>query len=295
MRVFVTGATGFIGSKTAQELKAAGHEVLGLARDAAAMAKLQEAGLDAHPGELERPETLAEAARACDAVVHLGFIHDFSRYEENIAIDRRALEAISDALAGSGKPLVAAFGLAGFGPGPVTEDKPPRVGDPLAGRGANEALLDDAAARGVRAMVLRLPPTVHGAGDAGFVPQLVRIARDKGAAAYIAEGANRWPAVHRADVARLIRLALDRGEPGWRLHAVAEEGVATRLIAETIADGLGAPTRSVSEQEAAGWFDWMAGFFGTDVVASSALTRERLGWAPREADLLADMRAHYFG
>ncbi len=296
MRVFMTGATGFIGSEAARELKRAGHTVTGLARNDAAAAKLEAAGVEPHRGALEAPDSLAEAARSSDAVIHLGFIHDFTRYQENVATDRRALEALADALKGSGKPLVAAFGLAGFAPGrPVVETDAPLASHPFAIRGANEAVLDAAAADGVRAMVLRLPPTVHGEGDGGFVPRLVEIARERGASGYVGEGANRWSAVHRSDAARLIGLALERGEPAARLHAVAEEGVATRRIAETVAEGLGLPARSIPAAEAGDWFGWLGGFLGVDAAAASAVTRERLGWEPREPGLLEDMRAHYFG
>ncbi|HEX6042442.1 SDR family oxidoreductase [Longimicrobium sp.] len=291
MRVFVTGATGFIGSAIVPELLAAGHEVVGLARSDAAADALARQGVAAHRGELSDVESLTAAARACDGVIHTAFIHDFSRFADNAAIDRRAVEAMVDALEGSGKPLVVTSGTAMLGAGRTrTEEDSPATDSPGAHRAATEGVVMDAARRGVRAMVLRLPPSVHGAGDHGFVPALIDFARRAGVAAYVGDGENRWPAVHRLDAARLYRLALENGAPGARVHGVAEEGIPMRAIAETIGLGLGLPVRGITPDEAPAHFQWMAGFATIDNPTSSVLTRETLGWHPREAGLLDDMR-----
>jgi len=291
MRVFVTGATGFIGSAIVRELMAAGHEVLGLARSDEAAGKLARAGAGAHRGELSDTGSLAAGARACDGVVHAAFIHDFSKYQENAETDRRALEAMAGALEGSGKPLVATSGTTVLAPGRTgTEGDAPSPDSPGYTRAASEAFLAAAAGRGVRASVVRLPPSVHGAGDRAFVPALIGIAREKGVAAYVGDGANRWPAVHRLDAARLFRLALEEAAPGARLHGAAEEGIPMRAIAETIGEGLRLPVRGVAADEAEAHFGWLGMFVQIDGPASSALTRDVLGWRPQEAGLLADMR-----
>lgn len=290
MRVFLTGATGFIGSAIVQELLSAGHEVLGLARSDAAADTLARLGAQAHRGELADTAGLAAAARACDGVIHTAFIHDFSAHAAAAETDRQAVTAMLDALEGSGKPLVAtSVTVLAAHAHPATEDIPVPEASPNP-RAKAEAMVLAAAGRGVRASVVRLPPSVHGAGDYGFVPMLVRIARSKGVSAFIGEGMNRWPAVHRLDAARLFRLALESALPGGRLHAVAEEGLALRTIAEAIGAGLGVPARGITADEAQGHFDWLARFVATDNPSSSALTRASLGWQPREADLLADMR-----
>ncbi len=291
MRVFLTGATGFVGSAVVRELLAAGHEVLGLARSGEAADKLARSGAEAHRGELSDVESLAAGARACDGVVHAAFIHDFSKYEENAATDRRALEAMAGALKGSGKPLVATSGTTVLAPGRTgTEEDAPSPDSPGYTRAASEAFLAAAAGRGVRASVVRLPPSVHGPGDRAFVPALIGIARERGVAAFVGDGANRWPAVHRLDAARLFRLALEKAAPGARLHGAAEEGVPMRAIAEAIGQGLGVPVRGIPTDEAPAHFGWLATFVGIDNPASSALTRDAVGWRPREAGLLADMR-----
>ena len=293
MRVFVTGATGFIGSAIVPELLAAGHQVLGLTRGDAGAASLAGLGVDAHRGELSDLESLAAGARSCEGVIHTAFIHDFSQFEANIETDRKAVSTLAEALAGSGNPLVIASGTMMVAHArPATEvDAPP---SPDAPRAASEAIV--LAPRGVRGSVVRLAPTVHGAGDHGFVPRLVDTARAKDFAAYVGDGAQRWPAVHRLDAARLFRLALEKAEPGTRLHAAAEEGVPMREIAETIGAGLGVPVRSLTPEEAPDYFGFLARFVATDNPTSSAFTRSGLGWRPQEAGLLADMReAGYFG
>jgi len=288
MRVFVTGATGFIGSAIVQELIAAGHQVLGLARSDASAGALAQIGVEAHRGDLSDTESLAAGARACDGVIHTAFIHDFSQFEANVETDRRAVEALAGALEGSDKPLVIASGtLMVAHAHPATErDAPMSLAMP---RAASEATVLAAARRGVRGSVVRLPPTVHGAGDHGFVPRLIAAAREKGVSPYVGDGENRWPAVHRLDAARLFHLALERAEPGSRLHAAAEEGIPMRTIAQAIGQGLGVPVRSLAGEEAPAHFGFLAAFVAMDNPTSSALTRQTLRWDPREAGLLTDM------
>jgi len=293
MRVFVTGATGFIGSAIVGELLPAGHQVLGLARSDAAASTLAGLGIEAHRGELSDADTLAAGARACDGVIHTAFNHDWSTSREAAAeTDRRAVEALAGALEGSAKPLVVTSGtlmLALLAPGRTgTEADAP--GSSAIPRAASELAVQAAAGRGVRASVVRLSPTVHGAGDHGFVPMLIDIARRTGISGFVGDGANRWPAVHRLDAARLFRLALEKAAPGARLHGVAEEGVPMRAIAETIGTALGLPVKSLTEDEAQAHFDWLARFVALDNPTSSALTRSSLGWRPQEPELLTDMR-----
>jgi nucleoside-diphosphate-sugar epimerase len=295
MRVFLTGATGFIGSAIVPELRAGGHTVAGLARNDEAAAKLEAAGVEIHRGDLEDLYSLAAGAKASDGVIQCAFIHDFSRFAENMAVDRRAVDAMLDALEGSGKPLVIASGLLGLAQGrPATEDDAPMA----FGRGETEEVVRKAADRGVRTGVVRLPPTVHGAGDQGFVQWLVDIARAKGVSAYIGDGANRWSAVHRLDAAHLFRLALEKGAAGSRHHAVGDEGVPARDIAAAIGRGLDLPVVSKPAEEAAEHF---AGFLGTvfamDGAASAAVTQQALGWRPTHPGLLADLdgRSYFEG
>ena len=294
MRVFVTGATGFVGSAVVKELITHGHQVLGLARSDGGAQALRAAGAEVHHGSLEDLDSLRRGAEAADGVAHLAFIHDFSRYQENIDTDARVIAALTDALTGSGKPLVTTFGLGLLAPGRTpTEDEAAHPA--MNPRGALEPLALAAAERGVRASFVRLPPTVHGAGDRGFVPMLIATARQQGFAAYVGDGANRWPAVHRFDAARLYRLALETAAAGTRLHAVAEEGVPMRDIARTVGEGLGLPVRGLAPEEAAGHFGWMARFVAMDAPASSGLTRARFPWQPQEVGLLADLRENgYF-
>ena len=285
MRVFVTGATGFIGSAVISELIGAGHQVLGLARSDEGARRLTAAGADVHRGSLEDLDGLRSGTAAADGVIHLAFIHDFSQYLEAAAADQRAIEAMGSVLAGSNRPLVVTSGLAGFAPGrAATEEDVP----------AHFARVSEQAAlalvpQGVRAMVVRLAASVHDAGDRGFVPYLIGLARQKGEAAYIGEGLNRWPAVHRRDAARLFRLALEQGVAGARYHGAADEGIALRDLAAVIGRHLQVPVVSKPAEAAEAHFDWMARFAGLDMAASSALTQQWLGWHPTHPGLLADL------
>ena len=293
MRVFLTGATGFIGTAVVRELIDAGHQVLGLARSDAATKSLVAAGAAAHRGSLEDLESLRSGTAAADGVIHTAFIHDFSNYGPAAEADRRAIETLGGALAGSDGPLIVTSGtlLAQRQGSLATEEDAPNSSFPRKSEEAALAL----AARGVRASVLRLPPSVHGNGDHGFVPRLISIAREKGVSAFIGDGLNRWPAVHRIDAAHLYRLALENGSAGASYHGVADEGVTTREIAEVIGRHLNVRVVSKSREEAAAHFGWMALFFGIDGPASSAQTRERLGWRPGQPGLIADLNAaHYF-
>ena len=291
MRVFVTGATGFIGTAVVSELLSAGHTVLGLARSDAGEQALKRLGAEVHRGELLDLDSLAAGARASDGVIHLAFIHDFHDYARSIEADRSAIQALARALEGTGKPFVGTSGTALLAQGRtgVETDAPPTEGH-VHPRVVAEGLVLGAARRGVRASLVRLAPTVHGRGDHQFVPFLIEVARRKGVAAYIGDGSNRWPAVHRLDAARLFRLALEKGLVGSRFHGVAEEGIPMRAIAETIGQGLGVPVRGISADQAAAHFDWMAMFAGIDNPTSSALTRDALGWKPEHPGLLSDLR-----
>ncbi|GAB3639179.1 SDR family oxidoreductase [Hymenobacter arcticus] len=291
MRVFVTGATGFIGSAIVQELLGAGHQVLGLTRSAAGALALAAAGAEAHHGSLDDLDSLRRGAAATDGVIHTAYGHDFSAYEAAGQADKLAIEALGGALAGSGRPLVVTAGLAGLATGRLgtEEDVPgpsPRLSEPAA-----LALV----AQGVRASVVRLAASVHDHGDYGFVPTLINIARQKGVAAYVGEGLNRWPAVHRLDAARLFRLALEQGAAGGRYHGVADEGLPLRDIAAIIGRHLNLPVVSKSPEEAADHFGWMARFVGMDMPATSARTQQQLGWLPSQPSLLADLeQGSYF-
>jgi len=286
MRIFVTGATGFIGLATVKELLTAGHQVLGMARSEAGAKSLIAAGAQVHRGELHDLESLRSGAAASEGVIHTAFIHDFSKFQENCEIDRRAIEALGSVLAGSDRPFIVTSGTGGLAaPGQVaTEDHavPPDFPFPRVSEQTALSL------KGVSASVMRLPQ-VHDPVKQGLVTYLVAIAREKGVSAYVGEGRNRWAAAHISDVAHLYRLALEKHEAGAKYHAVAEEGVPMRDIAETIGRGLKVPVVSLSPEKAAAHFGWLALFAGADLVASSEKTRKNLGWNPTGPGLIADL------
>lgn len=293
MKIFVTGATGFIGSEVVTELIDAGHKVLGLARSNAGAESLASSGAEVQRGSLEDLESLRSGAAASDGIVHLAFIHDFNNYGPAAETDKRAIEVLGSALAGSDRPLVVTSGsLLVQRQGPLaTESDPPVPDFPRQSEAAAQAL----AARGVRASSVRLPPSVHGDGDHGFVPHLTQIAREKGLSAYVGYGANRWPAVHRLDAARLYRLVLEKGSAGATYHGIADEGVPTREIAEIIGRKLNVPVIGKSGDEASEHFGWIARFFAIDGPASSARTQQETGWRPTQPGLIADLeRGTYF-
>ncbi len=306
MRVFVTGASGWIGSAVVPELIGAGHQVTGLARSDASAAALTAAGAQVHRGTLDDLDSLRGAAAAADGVIHLAFKHDIAfsgGFKDAADADRRAVETFGEALAGSGRPFLIASGTLGLAPGRVATERDGLSADPAAAawgpgpetRRATAELTLSLASRNVRSSVVRLPPTVHGEGDNGFMAALVGIARAKGVSGYIGDGSNRWPAVHRLDAAHLFRLALEQAPAGSALHAVADEGVPIRAVAEVIGRHLGLPAAAVSPADAGEHFGWLAGFIGADSPASSTLTRELLGWHPEHPGLIEDLdKGHYF-
>ncbi len=285
MRVFLTGATGFIGSALIPELLRHGHTVLGLSRSEAGDQALKALGADVLRGDLENLAALRDGARAADGVVHCGFIHDFTQFARNCEIDRVAIETLGGVLAGSGKPLVVTAGIPGVPGGISTEETPPSAHMPRVSEQTATAL----ASQGVRATTIRLPQ-VHDRDKAGLITYLITVARQTGVSAYVGEGRNRWSAVHRLATSSLYRLALEKGEAGARYHAVEEEGVTLKAIAESIGRGLDVPVKPLSQDEALAHFGPIGHFAGMDNPASSALTRERLGWAPgTHPDLIDDL------
>jgi nucleoside-diphosphate-sugar epimerase len=295
MRIFLTGATGFIGSGIVAELINAGHQVVGLARSDANAKSLAAAGVQVHRGSIEDLDSLRSGASAADGVIHTAFNHDFSKWAENCENDRLAIEALGSALAGSNRPLVvtSGTGLVTRADGrPAAEDDAPTSTVP---RIKSEEAAHAMAARGVHVSVVRLPPSVHGDGDHGFVPTLIRIARETRAAAYVGEGSNRWPAVHRLDAAHLFRLVLENGAAGARYHGVGEEGIPFRDIAGVIARRLNVPVVSKTPEQAAEHFGWFAHFAALNAPASSERTQNELGWRPTHVGLIADLeRGSYF-
>jgi len=297
MRVFVTGASGFIGSAVVPELLAAGHQVVGLARSDEAAATVAALGAEVQRGSIEDLDILRDTAAGSDAVIHLAFRHDIAftgDFDGAAASDRAAIEALGAALAGTGRPLSIASGTGLLAPGRLaTEDDLPAETGHVAARAANAALTLSLAEQGVRSSVVRLTPTVHDAGDQGFIPAAIGIARERGVSAYVGDGSQRWPAVHRRDAARLFRLAIEDVPAGTVLHAVGEEGVPLREVAELVGERLGVPTESIVPEAAGEHFGFLAGFMSADMPASSALTRERFGWRPTEIGLLEDLAANY--
>lgn len=294
MPVFVTGASGFIGSAVVTELLGSGHQVVGLARSDDAAATIARLGAEVYRGDLEDVAGLRAAAVASDGVIHLGFIHDFSRYDNSVSVDADAVEAFGTALENSDRPLVIASGVAALrdGDAPATERDAPHPAFPRAGAAQRTISL---AERGIRSSVVRLPPTVHGEGDHGFVPTLIDIAREKQVSGYIGAGSNRWPAVHRLDAANLFRLALEKAPGGSVLHAIDDEGVPTRVIAEVIGRHLDVPVVSIDTDEAATHFGWLGTFFAADLPTSNVLTRQLLDWRPTHPGLIEDLdNGHYF-
>lgn len=296
MRVFVTGATGFVGTAVVRELLGAGHQVLGLARSDASAAALTAAGAEVHRGTLEDLDSLRAGAASVDGVIHTAFIHDFTDFANSVAVDLRAIETIGETLAGTDRPFVITSGTPNITGEVTTEDSRPEPGSPAGARFNTEKAVIAFADRGVRSSVVRLPRSVHGEDDRhGFVSLLINIARERGVSAYPGDGANMWPAVHRLDAALLYRLALEHAPAGTRLHGVGDEGVPVREIAERIGKHLNLPVTSIPVEQAVEHFGWLGMVFATDQPASSAITQKLLDWHPTHVGLLADIDAgHYF-
>ena len=299
MRVFVTGGSGLIGSALVPELIGAGHQVVALARSDESAAALAAAGAEVRRGDLQDLDVLRSAAADSDGVVHLAFIHDFLNIENSVRVDRLAVEALCTGLEGSGKPFVTAGGTLTLAPGRVATERdthdPASMASGVARRLENLQLAMSFIDRGVCPSVVRLAPSTHSREKTGFLGFLVDVAREKGVAGYVGDGTNRWPGVHKLDAARVFRLALEKAPAGAALHAIGEEGIEIRDIAEVIGRHLGVPTASIAPEDAAAHFSWMAPFISVDSPASSALTRELLGWEPTHPGLLEDLdQGHYF-
>jgi nucleoside-diphosphate-sugar epimerase len=292
MRVFVTGASGWIGSATVDELLGAGHEVTGLARSDASAAALQAKGVQVRRGDLDDLASIRAGAQAADAVIHLANKHDFAHPEISNAAERGAVQTIGDALAGTNRPFLLASGVAALTQGrPATENDPSPFHGPDSPRGGSENLALEFTGRGVHTVSLRFAPTVHGAGDYGFIAAIAAVAREKGVSGYVGDGANRWAAVPVSDAGRLVALGLERAPAGARLHAVAEEGIPTRDIAAAIGRAFGLPVAPVAPEQADAHFGWISRFWGMDLAATSAATRELLGWTPTGPTLVEDLDA----
>jgi nucleoside-diphosphate-sugar epimerase len=296
MRIFVTGATGFVGSAVVKELISAGYEVIGLARSDAAEKSLIAAGTQVYRGDIEDFESLRNGVASADGVIHTAFNHDFSNFKNSCETDRRVIELFGTVLAGSERPLIVTSAIGILPQGHfATEETVPISGATAHPRAASEETAVMTGKNGARVSVIRLAPTVHGEGDHNFIPALIRLAKEKGFSAYIGEGNNCWPAVHRIDAAHLFRLVLEKGAAGRRYHAVAEEGIPFREIASVIGGQLNIPVVSISSEEAVNHFGWFAHFASMDIPASSQLTREQLSWQPAQPGLIQDMSlSHYF-
>lgn len=290
MKVFVTGATGFVGTALVQELTKAGHRVLGLARSAASIEKLKAAGAEVQQGDLEDLDSLRAGAAAADGVIHAGFVHDFTRFVEVCQIDKVAIETIGSVLAGSNRPFIVTSGTAMVNQGILATEEMANEHDATLSPRVSETSLDPFTSQGVRTAVIRLAPSVHGEGDhRGFIPTLINIARQKGVVAYVGEGLNRWNAVHRLDAVHLYRLALEKGETGMKYHAVGDEGITLKAISEVIGRQLNLPVRSITPEEAPAHFGWFAMLATLDCPASSQLTQKRLHWKTVHPTLPEDL------
>jgi len=293
MRVFVTGATGFIGSAIVDDLLAAGHQVIGLARSDKSAKLLESLGVEVLRGSLDDLDSLKRGATNSDGVIHCAFIHDLSDYASSVKKDQTAIETLGTALEGTNRPLVVTSGILGLSTNKLAVEED-QANPAEAPRALSEDVTLSFASKGVRASVIRLPPSVHGKGDQQFVPLFIALAREKGISAYVGDGLNRWPAVHRVDTASLYRLVLEKGTAGGKYHGVADEGVPFRDIAQVIGKQLNIPVVSKPTEGAVDHFGWLGNFVGLDSPASSKKTRQELGWVPTQSSLLADLEENYF-